>query len=172
MIIHVFNSSSVSGPERLVFPALAGLRDSFMIVNLIEKESIRRLRESDPLEEYSRSLHLPYASIAVKKRWDEAAMRDLQKLFEELRPDLIHAHAIKASVYVWETQRRIVGHRFPMVSTHHGVHGLPDWKMRIYEWLYRKRYLTSYDRVLAVSSSDYDFLLKSGIPKEQVCACI
>src|SRR5258708_6558448 len=59
MIVHVFNSSSVSGPERLVLPALAPYRRSVSIVNLVEQR-IGRLREVDPLENYCTSLNLSY----------------------------------------------------------------------------------------------------------------
>ncbi len=166
MIIHLFNSSSISGPERLVLPALADYPDSFMVINLVE-ERIGRLLESDPLEEYCRSLNLPYRGIRVKRRWDPAAVAELAHLLSDLHPNLVHAHAIKASAYLIHAGRT-KPHRYPIVSTHHGVHGLPDWTTRFYEWLYRKLYLPSYDRVLAVSSADYDFLLRSGIKKDRL----
>lgn len=162
MIVHLFNSSSVSGPERLVLPALANAPNSFVIVNLLE-ERIERLRESDPLRDYARSLDLEYHAIPVKKRWDRQAIRELHRLLHQLNPNIVHAHAIKASVYLLWTRRRTEGHNIPFVSTHHGVHGLPDWKVRLYEFLYRRYFLKNYDRVLAVSSADYECLLGSGL---------
>jgi len=162
MIVHLFNSSSVSGPERLVLPALASVQNSFIIVNLLE-ERIERLRESDPLREYARSLNLEYHSIPVRHRWDRQAIRELHSLLRQLNPDLVHAHGIKASIYLLRTRRKTECHSLPIVSTHHGVHGLPDWKVRMYEFLYRRYFLKYFDRVLAVSSADYECLSSSGL---------
>ncbi len=164
MIIHLFNSSSVSGPERLVLPALSDMREQFMIVNLVE-ERISSLRRSDPLGEYSRSLGLAYESIPVKGRWDRAAMNRLRSLLDRVVPALVHAHDVKASVYLQRARGRRI---LPIVSTHHGVHGRPDWKTRLYEWIYRRYFLKSFDRVLCVSSADHSFLLKSGMDAGRV----
>ena len=105
MIIHLFNSSSVCGPERLVIPALSQSQTSCVIVNLRE-ERIGRLRDSDPLQEYAQSFHLPYRTVDVKGRWDRRAMDELHRVLRQLRPDLVHAHAIKASVYLQRARGR------------------------------------------------------------------
>src|ERR1700704_1923314 len=104
MIIHLFNSSSVSGPERLVLPALARVRDHVAIINLRE-ERIGRLRESDPLEDYARSLNLDYLDVRVCGHWDYVAVRDLRILLERLDPDLVHAHDVKASAYLLQARQ-------------------------------------------------------------------
>ena len=161
MIIHVFNSSLVSGPERLVLPALADHRESFMIVNLLETR-LRRPNEPDPLSELSASLGLRYAAVPVAGRWDGGAIRGLRGLIEDAKPELVHAHVGKASIYLAQARR---GMRAPppIVSTHHGVRGLPDMKTRLYEILYRRLFLRSYDRVLCVSTEDYETVRRSGI---------
>ncbi len=167
MIVHLFNSSSVSGPERLVLPALANFRGQVLIVNLKE-ERIPRLRESDPLQEYARTLNLEYHAISVRSRWDRQAISELHQLLRQRNPDLVHAQAIKASVYLLQARRKSESHPIPIVSTHHGVHGLPDWKVRLYEFLVRRFFLKHFDRALTVSSADYDFLLMSGIDKDRL----
>src|SRR5207302_7253714 len=58
--------------------------------------------------------------------------------------------------------------RYLIVSTHHGVHGVPDWKSRFYELLYRKYSLKTFDRILCVSNADYKFLLSSGDGTERL----
>jgi glycosyltransferase involved in cell wall biosynthesis/peptidoglycan/xylan/chitin deacetylase (PgdA/CDA1 family) len=161
MIVHLFNSSSVSGPERLVLPALAAAREHYVVVNLRE-ERIQRLRESDPLEEYARSLHLDYCDVRVCRLWDTVAVRDLRALLDRLDPDLVHAHDVKASVYLLQAQSR-AQRRYRIVSTHHGVHGRPDIKTRLYEWVYRNYFLKSFDRIFSVSRTDYEDLARSGI---------
>src|SRR5882724_7047781 len=123
MIIHLFNSSSVSGPERLVLPALASVQTPCVIINLLE-DRIGRLHESDPLHDYASALNLEYHAILVRSRWDRQAIRELHQLLRKLNPELIHAHAIKASVYLLRSRRKNEGHSIPLVSTHHGIHGL------------------------------------------------
>lgn len=165
MIIHLFNSSSVSGPERLVLPALARHAKQFSILNLKEQR-ISRLEHADPLQDYSHSLGLPYESVPVRGRWDKQAISALRARLNGIKPQLVHAHAIKASIYLAhaaDPKQKAVP---PIVTTHHGVKGLPDWKYRIYEWGYRKRYLNRFNQVLAVSSEDYATLQASGVRPE------
>src|SRR5262245_2384208 len=87
MIVHLFNSSSISGPERLVLPALATAREHFVIVNLRE-ERLQHLRQNDPLEEYAKQFKLDYCDIRVCGHWDYVAIRDLRVLLDRLDPDL------------------------------------------------------------------------------------
>jgi glycosyltransferase involved in cell wall biosynthesis len=161
MIVHLFNSSSISGPERLVLPALAEKPERFMVVNLLETR-LESLRENDPLQELSRSLNLRYEAVSVRGRWDGGAIRRLRELLDGVAPELVHAHVAKASVYLSRC-RRGMRSTPPIVSTHHGVRGLPDLKTRLYEMLYRRIFLRSFDRVLSVSTEDYEILRASGI---------
>ena len=161
-IIHLFNTSVVSGPERLVLPALARFSTPFLIVNLLE-ERIAHLRKSDPLGEFCRSLNLPYHTVAVRGRWDRRAAKELSLLIQERDPALFHTHGPKASLYLLQAFRHGARRRFPIVSTHHGVRGLPDLKTRVYEWIYRRYWLKTFDRICSVSSADYECLLRSGI---------
>lgn len=165
-VVHLFNSSSVSGPERLVLPALTGLANPLTVVNLRE-DRIEPPGTPERLRDFSHSLNLPHETLPVRKRWDAAAMDGLRKLLERLRPDLVHAHDVKASVYLLRAMRGI-GRKFPIVSTHHGVLGRPDWRTRMYEWAYRRMFLRSFDRVLSVSTADHDVLMRSGIGRERV----
>lgn len=161
MIVHLFNTGVVSGPERLVLPALADARERFMIVNLLETR-LTRADGADPLRALSESLGLRYAAVPVEGRWDRAAIRRLSALLEELRPELVHAHVGKASVYLARARRGLNAPP-PIVSTHHGVRGLPDWKTRLYELAYRRFFLRSFNRVLCVSTEDFETIRRSGI---------
>jgi glycosyltransferase involved in cell wall biosynthesis len=166
MIVHLFNSSVVSGPERLVLPALADAPGRFMIVNLLEQR-LERLREKDPLEALSRSLGLRYAAVPVKGRWDGDAILRLRELLESEKPELVHAHVGKASIYLARSSRGLRAAP-PIVSTHHGVRGLPDLKTRLYEILYRRIFLRRFDRVLCVSTEDYETVRRSGVSADKL----
>ena len=166
MIVHVFNSSVVSGPEKLVLPALARAPGQYLIVNLVETRLIRP-GAADPLEAYCRSLGLPYQALPVRGRWDRTAMRALADLLRAREPRLVHAHVGKASVYLSRCRGALKAGT-PLVSTHHGVRGLPDLKTRLYELLYRRVFLRRFDRVLCVSTEDFDAVRRSGLDAGKV----
>lgn len=162
MIVHVFNSSVVSGPERLVLPALAGEPGRFMIVNLLETRIAAQRGGGDPLAGLCRALGLRYEAIPVRGRWDGAAVRRLRSLLADAQPELVHAHVVKASVYLALAARGLDAAP-PLVSTHHGVHGLPDLNTRLQEILYRRVFLRAFDRALCVSTEDFATVRASGI---------
>ena len=77
MIIHLFNSGSVSGPEKLVLPALTKL-DSVKVVFLVEK----RLEERGlKAYEYAVSLGLECERVDVESRFDFNAISKLCLLY-------------------------------------------------------------------------------------------
>jgi glycosyltransferase involved in cell wall biosynthesis len=166
MIVHVFNSSVVSGPERLVLPALADARERYMIVNLLETR-LTSGRAGDPLGQLSKSLGLRYAAVPVHGRWDGGAIRRLRELLDSEKPELVHAHVGKASIYLAHSKRGLRAAP-PIVTTHHGVRGLPDLKTRLYEILYRRFFLRFFDRVLCVSTEDYETVLRSGVAADRL----
>jgi len=84
MIIHLFNSSSVSGLNDWSFPPIGHAgpihdRQSFGGENLF-------LEPNGPLGEYSRSLGLVYESVPVAGRWDRTAMNRLRSLLDRVSP--------------------------------------------------------------------------------------
>ncbi|MAO25531.1 MAG: glycosyl transferase family 1 [Phycisphaerae bacterium] len=75
--------------------------------------------------------------IAPVKDW--RGMRELQRLIEDLRPDIVHTHSSKAGVIGraagWKVFRGRRDHRPAVVHTIHGPpfhRYLPGWKNRIY----------------------------------------
>jgi glycosyltransferase involved in cell wall biosynthesis len=166
MIVHLFNSSSISGPEKLVLPALAASGGRFAAVNLRE-ERIGKPGDPDPMEDYCRAVGLPYEAISVAGRWDRNAVARLANLLKRTAPALVHAHDVKASLYLLRAAEKEPGAR-PLVSTHHGVRGRPDLKSRAYEWAYRRLFLRKFDRALCVSSADHEILSASGVPAERL----
>src|SRR5690349_17068031 len=164
MIVHVFNSSKVGGPESLVLPALRHLGMPAAAVFLLESRCGERGRRGF---EYSRSLGIDTVEVEVRSRLDLNAIQDLATVLRRLGAQVIHAHDVKASVYSY-LAKRTGGLRGALVSTHHGVHGRPDVKTKVYERLYSYLVLRAFDRVLAVSSSDCETLVKRGLGAERV----
>jgi glycosyltransferase involved in cell wall biosynthesis len=163
MIIHVFNSSIVSGPETLVIPALPLLGEEVVVIFLSE---IRCGDKSDLPPAYSRSFGLKTIEISVKSRWDQAAVSELKALLGELSPRIVHAHEVKASAYVAAARSR--GRNYKLVTTNHGVRAKKAPRLRLYEWIFTHLVMPKFDRVLCVCSSDKELLLKRGVPKEKI----
>lgn len=159
MIVHVLNSSKVGGPESLVLPALANLRLPHAVVFLLEKRCGERGRRGF---EYARSLKIPACEVPVASRFDPAAISNLGRLLTRLGARVTHAHDVKASTYTL-LAARFSGVKTALFSTHHGIHGRPDVKTKVYERFYARAVLPWFDRVLAVSSPDHAELVRRGL---------
>lgn len=176
MIYHVFNSSLVSGPETLVFPALARFGERARVLLLQESRIAREKQEH--VEAYLDHLGLPYDRIAVESRWDANAVQALARLLqgsqERMRSpssgllQLAHAHDVKSSFYLWRAFKQIQEPKFKIVSTHHGVHARSGLINHLYEEIYARIILPQYDRSLVVCSSDKKLLCRRGVPAERV----
>jgi glycosyltransferase involved in cell wall biosynthesis len=173
MIIHLFNSSLVSGPETLVIPALPELSRELGEIEVGNLAEIRKgARAQAPLE-YARSFGLKTFEIPVRSRIDPSAIRELARTLEQKQPQIVHAHDVKASIYLALANRLLAFSRpksisWKSISTHHGVHARNGAAIRLYELLYSFLFLRSFHAVLCVCSSDRDILIRRGIPAERV----
>lgn len=169
MIFHVFNSSLISGPETLVFPALAVIKERVKII-LLREERISAEKQKH-VEDYLKQLSLPYVIIPVRSRHDGQAVRDLAAFLQSHNEmcEIVHAHDVKPSFYLWEALRFVSERRFAIVSTHHGVFARSGFINRFYEWIYVHFILPRFDRVLTVCTTDRDCLVEDrGLPADLV----
>jgi len=67
MIVHIFNSSVVSGPEILVLPSLLRLGEATRVIFLVETRVTGKSR--CPVE-YAKKLGLEVETVYVRSRWD------------------------------------------------------------------------------------------------------
>ena len=164
MVIHLFHSTVVSGPEKLALPALPQLGEEVQIVFLYET---RAGSKADGPVEYARSLGFTVHSVPVRSRLDRQAFRELRVLLDRLSPRIVHAHDVKASVYLLGAKRSAPGFQPRMVSTHHGA--MARWGLiRLYEEYYVRFVLPHFDAVCAVSSWDRESLLSRGIQEKKL----
>jgi len=84
------------------------------------------------------------------------AVRRLRRTVRRLRPDVVHAHNVKAAVLA----RLAVGRGVPVVTT---LHGIPDHETRVGVRLLR----ATSDHVVAVSDHVRDVLLAEGFPPQR-----
>jgi len=170
MLVHIFNSSIVSGPETLVLPALPRLNRPLCVIFLCE---LRKAVESERTVSYAQSFGLTVHRVWVKSRYDRRAIHELAELLKSVGATIVHAHDVKASTYTLAASRHAVtkGHGFwKLISTHHGVRGRSGLKVKAYEWYYSRFVLPHFDRVLAVCNSDRKLLLAKGLKSERVVA--
>lgn len=165
MIVHVFNSSLVSGPETLVMPALAEIRDRAAVILLSEA---RKCEGSQKVRQYAESFGLQVIEITVRSRFDRRALRELARYLTRPEISMVHAHDVKASVYALKASQSNGTRQFKLVSTHHGVHARSGWLVSMYETYYVKRILPFYDATLTVCSSDRDLLIQRGLNPSKV----
>ena len=162
MVVQIFNSGVVSGPETLVLPAAHLFRESHVCVFLVEK------RWGDkglvPLQ-YARSLGLSVEAVEVSSRLDFTALRRLRALLRRLAPRVVHAHDVKATTYAWLASR---GESWNCISTHHGVGGRPDRKTKAYEYFYSQFILPRMRRAITVSHDDESTLRRRGLDPAKI----
>jgi len=174
MIIHLFNSSMISGPETLAVPQLKkmslALQDEIEVWNLAET---RVSGSSHSLLEYAQSFGLNARDIPVSRRIDANTVKTLAHAILDKRPKIVHAHDVKASIYLVLAAcylRWKAGLKAPSVkiTTHHGIHARNGFFVRFYEYIYRFLFLFCFERVLVVCSSDREILLRQGLSKNKV----
>lgn len=167
-LVHVFNSTLVSGPETLVIPALSKLSVPVTVVFICE---LRKKDESNRPPAYARSFGLSVRVVWVSSRYDKDAIRQLSLLFSELQADIIHAHDVKASTYTLAASRlcaRTVKKSWKLVSTHHGVRARKGFRIKLYEWYYVRFVLPWFDSVLVVCTSDKELLILRGLSPDRI----
>ena len=162
MIIHVFNSSVVSGPETLVLPAL---RDLGMPVQIAFLTETRQGRDPEKPMAYARALGLECFEVKVRSRVDSRAIRELRHEFRKRGATLVHAHDVKASTYTWFAS--VPSRTWKLVTTHHSV-GRVGAKLRAYERFYSGFVMRRFDRALTVCTNDREILLARGFPPAKI----
>ena len=163
MIVHVFNSTVVSGPETLVIPALPRIGEKAAVVFLRESRCGDRALG---LPAYARSFGLETIEIVVRSRLDPKAVSELRKVLTKLSPRIVHAHDQKPSAYVAAASPK--NRSYHIVTTDHGVRAKKAWKLWLYEWIYARFVMPRFDRVLTVCRSDRELLINRGVPAEKV----
>lgn len=164
MITHVFNSSIVSGPEMLVIPALAKLGEP---VSLIFLSETRLASDSEKPIRYARSHGIEVHSVPVRGRWDKQAFLELRKVIDQINPRIIHAHDVKASLYLHQAKKLRAPLSASLVSTHHGA-SYRKGKIKFYEEIYVRLVLPHFDRVLCVCKLDQSSVVRRGVKPDKV----
>jgi hypothetical protein len=102
----------------LVLPALKKLDEPVSIVFLTES---RLPEESLGPIEYAKKLGHQVYSVPVRGRWDSRAFKELRDTLDLIQPRIVHAHDVKASLYLKQAKLIRANFKPKIVSTHHGA---------------------------------------------------
>jgi len=172
IVMHVFNTSVISGPETLVLPNLAQTDDLLNNHVYMLTESRHPTTRSEVVT-YPKKLGLCTTEIEVRSRLDRIAISNFADEILRLKPRIVHAHDIKASTYALQAFHKLKkmnpGIAAPrLVSTHHGVRGRFGIKNKIFEAYYVRGVLPHFDKTLSVCTSDARILKRRGLSSQKV----
>jgi len=152
-VLHVIDTSFLGGGQTSVRHLLEGFRGTGVTTDLA-------CRDGGPLMDAARATGSEVHAIPFDKRYLPGRARALARVVRERGIDLMHSHGLLATYYC-AVARSAFGAKVPLVYHQHGFHhhnhGALTQRARIAaeKWL-----ATRADRVLAVSRSDHDRLLR------------
>lgn len=156
-VLVIFNSGSVSGPEKSVLPALAYYQNKFnATIDLVFLEETRLEKSSQEAARlYAQELGFNPIPIQVQSRFDMKAIKQLKQLISDGNYQVVHGQDVKASFYTYLASRKL---SVKKVTTFHGF-SRRSFKDKIYEKIYFS-ILKFFDVVIAISKADQDQLYK------------
>ena len=119
MIVHIFNSSLVSGPETLVLPALSSMSAGIKV--LLLRETRVAPAKIAKVETYLSDLNLDWLSMDIRARHDRVLIQQLADFLRTSSCQIAHAHDVKASYCLLRAAELVPNRSFSIVTTHHGV---------------------------------------------------
>jgi glycosyltransferase involved in cell wall biosynthesis len=116
------------------------------------------------VDERASALGINYVEVAERGSFNPAIWKDLARLVEQTRAQILHAHDYKTDLLAWMLARRYGG--VPL-ATAHGWTGHSSRERLLYYPL-DKRLLTRFSRVIAVSGEIKAELVRCGAPSGRV----
>lgn len=157
-VLIIFNSGSVSGPEKSVIPALAFFQENFQIDLTVLFLEETRLKSRSISTDYARSKGLKVLTVSVHSKFDIGSMKEIRNIIQSQDFSAIHAQDVKASVYLYLASR---GLKLNLFSTFHGF-ARRGFKDKFYEHLYFKM-IKNFKAIFAISSSDFNQIKNMGL---------
>jgi glycosyltransferase involved in cell wall biosynthesis len=119
--------------------------------------------ESNPYVQAARAAGVPVHVLCERRRFDAEAIRRLQVMVAETRPDIIQTHGVKSHFFLRYSN---LFRTFRWLAFHHG-YTTPDLKMRMYNQLNRWS-LRRAMHVVTVCEPFRTQLLRQGIPEDRI----
>lgn len=110
--------------------------------------------------------------IPIKNRRDFSWIKGLDKIANEVKPDMIFCHGFNGPIISKIAALKCENLRIPMVCTYHGLYNPPTFGKRpianiinkLQAWMYKK-YATS---VILVAKYSGEYLIKQGVPEDKM----
>jgi glycosyltransferase involved in cell wall biosynthesis len=144
-VLHLRDSCGVYGAERIILGScqvLAGKGDRIRIVSIVDRSGAGKA-----LVDAAAGLGLPAEAIPARHTLDIRAIRRTRRVFQDWRPDVVHAHELRSAVFA------LAGSRGLPVATVASAHGSTreSWRKHVYLEVLERVLLPRFDRVHAVS---------------------
>lgn len=155
----------ITAPARIILNFAADSRESMDLTLVSFARGIPDRAGSAPESDFiaaARKLEIPIQIIRESGRFDFGAVRQLARLVECLKPDLVQTNAVKSHFLVSLLRRR----SFRWIAFHHG-YTREDLKMRLYNRLDRFS-LKRCDRIVTVCEPFAQQLTEQGIAREKI----
>ena len=154
-ILHIIPTLDAGGAEKQLTLLAAGLpRDRFDV-------HVCALTRGGPLEELLRQAGMPLCVIGKRWKLDPAALWQLKRHIERLKPDLVHTWLFAGNSYgraaaLWAGVPRLVA----------GERGVDRWK-EWHELAIDRKLSRRTDRIATNSRAVRDFYVARGLPAEK-----
>lgn len=163
-VLHLFNGTAVSGPEKATIPHLLKLGIDISVLVLEERRINPKYR--NVIYKFAQSFGLKSHQIMVRSKFDFVAIYHLRKFIKNNHFTHLHAHDVKATFYLNAATFFLPVKIF---STFHGLVRF-NLKDKFYEYVY---FISSFLRnssLIAVSKNQYEKLkLMTFSPRKIFC---
>ena len=150
-VLHVITGLGIGGAERVVYSIAKSLDPArYRVI-------VCCLKEDGIIADEIRNSGVKVINLKSVNPWDVGSVLTLSKIIKEEEIDLVHTHVARADV-IGGFAARLRG--IPAISTVH--HTYEPWERHpFYGGIYRKT-LNSFDRVIAVSEAEREYLIRWG----------
>lgn len=156
-VLHVVAPARVGGLESVLRSLATGQarrRQRVCVVAVLSPEE-----EEHPLVTELEDSGVDVRTVFVGARDYRGERREVGRIMEQFRPDVVHTHGFRSDVVDGEVARR---QGWATVSTCHGFIER-NWRGRLYQWAQR-RALRRFDAVIAVATPIAERLRAAGVP--------
>lgn len=156
-IIHIFAPGPFGGAERVILTGLPALLDVNSDTTLYIIRELRVPDHANKMIDYARKNSIPYNVLDCKGRFDLKLIFTLFKMLKKQKPDIFHAHGIKAILYGYLTK----AYSKSFIATHHGKTSHTAI-VRVYEYI-EEFILQRTNATISVSEKMFKDLKRKGL---------
>ncbi len=178
LVLHIITQAEFGGAQKYVFDVATGLSDRYRTIIASGQISISKELLVRAAHAGIETVELKHVVRSISPLYDPIGYREIVKLIERIRPDIIHLHASKMSVLgsmaaakITRRYKKKGGYRPKVVYTAHGwvfTEKISTLKRWFYIWA-EKFMSRMKDAIIVLSRVDKDLAYEHGImPKKKI----